>query len=333
MVLISTANNRLTMNRILKILPFLLLCAFALQVMPVGAQQQMFLQRTQQAAPPPSAGLLDPDYKGSVFAAAIDVLLYGSYTAIDDIPGSQTFGQSGQWSVAILRDFDDAIKSFTPSQVADGTANTWVQALGPSNGFIRRWYDQSVTTLNVSNLNHANQTTKANMPKLFDSVTGLILENGKAALQWDGTLGKRLDTNIFTSYAQPITRIAVAKVSSGYITDGDLRGVIGQAVTSGKYRLFSGVSLDQGTTTGNQEIWYGHFDGNTSQLYINGAGLGAGSAGTEGLNQVVIGAHVTNFPGTELDGTVQLVVAYPSDQLTNRTAISGLINTEYNNIY
>ncbi len=40
------------MNRIL---PFLLLCAFVLQVMPVGAQQQMFLQRTQQSGPPPSA--------------------------------------------------------------------------------------------------------------------------------------------------------------------------------------------------------------------------------------------------------------------------------------
>lgn len=163
----------------MKAFKILFLAVFALVSTQSAGQQQLFLNQTGGA--PPTAGLLD-QYKGAAFAAAPDVLLYSTYSATDDIAGSLTNGQVGQWSVAVFRDFDDAIKSFTPAEVADGTANTWVQELGPSDGFVRRWYDQSVTALDVSNLNHAEQSDPTKMPKLFDSITGLILENGKAAL-------------------------------------------------------------------------------------------------------------------------------------------------------
>jgi hypothetical protein len=130
-----------------------------------------------------AGGLLD-SYKGSAFAMSPDTLLYSTYSATDDISGSVTNGDPGQFSVAILRDSDNAVRSFTPAEVADGTANTWVQAGvgGAANGFVRRGYDQSVTALDVSNLNHADQDDPTKMPKLFDSSTGLVVENGKAAM-------------------------------------------------------------------------------------------------------------------------------------------------------
>jgi len=62
-----------------------------------------------------------------------DTLLYSTYSATDDVAGSTTNGDPGQWSVTVLRDSDNALRSFTPAEVADGTANTWVQAAGAAN--------------------------------------------------------------------------------------------------------------------------------------------------------------------------------------------------------
>lgn len=319
------------MNRILKILPFLLLCAFALQVMPVGAQQQMFLQRTQQSAP--TAGLLD-SYKGAAFAAAPDVLLYSTYSATDDIPGSQTNGQPGQWSVAVLRDFDDAIKSFTPSQVADGTANTWVQALGPSDGFVRRWYDQSVTAQDVSNLNHADQEDKPNMPKLFDSATGLILENGKAALDFDGT-NDRLITPSIGTVSQPTTHIGVLRFDAlnenSICIDGidpTLRQVPIFNRITGNTDMFAGNLVSYTTNDTNENLYFILFNSVNSYGAKNGVASSTIDAGTNNTSGVSIGSNQAQNSFATIK--IKTFVLFGSDQSSNRTNIETAINNEYN---
>jgi len=50
-----------------------------------------------------------------------------------------------------------------------------------TNGFVKTWYDQSGNTVD------ATQTTAANQPKIYDSSTGVLLENGKPTLSFDGT--------------------------------------------------------------------------------------------------------------------------------------------------
>ena len=50
-----------------------------------------------------------------------------------------------------------------------------------TNGFVTTWYDQS------GNGNDAEQTTAANQPKIYDSVSGVIEENGKPAVEFDGS--------------------------------------------------------------------------------------------------------------------------------------------------
>jgi hypothetical protein len=52
---------------------------------------------------------------------------------------------------------------------------------GSANGFVTIWYDQS------GNGNDASNATAAEQPKIYDASSGLITENGKAAIQFDGS--------------------------------------------------------------------------------------------------------------------------------------------------
>ena len=71
------------------------------------------------------------------------------------------------------------------------------------NGFVSKWYDQFGS-------NDATQTTATDQPKIWDASTGLVTENGKPAIDFDG-VDDYLQTSVFTASTQPITRILVAK--------------------------------------------------------------------------------------------------------------------------
>jgi hypothetical protein len=277
-------------------------------------------------------GLLD-SYKGSAFAMAPDTLLYSTYSATDDISGSVTNSDTGQFSVAILRDSDNAVRSFTPAEVADGTANTWVQAGvgGAANGFVRRGYDQSVTALDVSNLNHADQDSTPAMPKLFDSSTGLILENGKAALDFDG-----VNDSLVTSYSvsQPITGISVFSTrvtsSSAMAVFGGSNGNsrishIRSGTNFGSYfgalNLISSTGIDT-----NQHLHFVVINGTNSSYFYDGVNTDNGNAGSLDLINLSIGVGAI----TSYDGLGQFFAVYPANQSTNRNAIETAINNEYN---
>jgi len=57
-----------------------------------------------------------------------------------------------------------------------------------TNGFVATWYDQS------GNANDATQTTTSAQPKIYDSVTGVVTENGKPMIQTASQ--KYLNTNV-----------------------------------------------------------------------------------------------------------------------------------------
>jgi hypothetical protein len=299
--------------------------------------------------PSSATGLLD-SYKGSAFAMSPDTLLYGSYSATDDISGSVTNGDPGQFSVAILRDSDNAVRSFTPAEVADGTANTWVQAGvgGAANGFVRRGYDQSVTALNVSNLNHGDQTAPSDMPKLFDSSTGLILENGKAAVDYSS--GSFLDFNQPVSGSTSHSFIFVAKTNDAataptlgntVLDINSSTGGSGEAMRNcleSKYAVrVSGVT-QANYTINVQSLFFQEFSGvrvddiqvwqNNTELTMssNATSFDIAENGTARIGQASESSAV-------LDAVLQLLVFWTPSQVSNRSDIQSIINTEYNNIY
>lgn len=315
----------------IKAFKILFLALFALVSTQSAGQQQLFLNQTGGA--PPTAGLLD-QYKGAAFAAAPDVLLYSTYSATDDITGSLTNGQPGQWSVAVFRDFDDSIKSFTPAEVADGTANTWVQELGPSDGFVRRWYDQSVTALDVSNLNHADQSDPTKMPKLFDSATGLILVNGKAAMEINGNF-LQIETDVFAGKYPDIT--IVGGIDS-YSNNGAMAfsaivgplywqfGPLTKFYVQGASNSGTGIAVDDGL----RRLMNLHADASAQYVRYNGIQY-SHSVGVKTITAGIKTYRIFSYPvvGWDWLGICQLYLIYADNQDTNRSGIETAINNEY----
>ncbi|WP_282780330.1 hypothetical protein [Phaeodactylibacter xiamenensis] len=320
----------------MKAFKILFLALFALVSTQSAGQQQLFLNQTGGA--PPTAGLLD-QYKGAAFAAAPDVLLYSTYSATDDIAGSLTNGQVGQWSVAVFRDFDDAIKSFTPAEVADGTANTWVQELGPSDGFVTRFYDQSVTALDVSNLNHADQSDPTKMPKLFDSSTGLVVENGKAALLFSGNQWLK---SVFASSISPVSGFLVVNHIPGTFALDDNDEINNNslvALSNTQIRLWSGTTSVQACFSDipaglidNQVLSSFISNGASSKLRTNAQyeGVPSDASGTvRTMSGCTLGAAGTNVAALN-GGNIALCVLYGSNKTSDLAAIETAINNEYN---
>jgi surface protein len=277
------------------------------------------------AALPSPTGLLD-DYKGSAFAMSPDTLLYSTYSAVDDITNSETFGVEDQWSVAILRDSDDAIRSFTPTQITDGTALTWVNELGAANGFVRRGYDQSVTALNVSNLNHADQESTPAMPKLFDSSTGLILENGKAAIEFDGvdddlTLSSEISTD--THY---MSMVAANTTKGRTLGDTTYAHFLESGATDNRYRI-DGTIYNLGTRIfQTQELGTWSRVTTSSEFFQDGTSINSATVVAGDYKFKVIGSTNNDVHS---DGLIQELIIFDSDQSSNRSGIETAINTEY----
>ena len=188
------------------------------------------------------------------------------------------------------------------------------------NGFVTKWYDQS------GNANNATQSLALDQPQIVSSGS-VILENGKPAIKF---LANKLETGIFTLSAQPITRIVVVKPNNTNqmsFMDGSStnRGRIGFDVQN---VLFAGSAMNVGTKQAIYQLFYGLFDGASSEIIRNAVLLGTGNPGSQGLDQVILGSHPSNRL-VDLDGTMQEAIVYPSNQNTNRTGIETNINDFY----
>ena len=206
-----------------------------------------------------------------------------------------------------------------------------------TDGFVKTWYDQS------GNANDATQTTAANQPKIYDSVTGVVTENGKPAVSFDG--GDNLPVS-GTIYASPAT-VPTKTMSSVMTIDSGADDILlnfndGTTIISYSYNRSSSNALqvrsyDGSTivdksatvTTGQQFGTFSEHNLSTAStnLYFNstlatGTSAGRGDFATQGLSVpfASIGSMI---------GTMQEIVFFDSDQSSNRTGIESNINTFY----
>jgi len=222
--------------------------------------------------------------------------------------------------VRVRRDNDNAEQDFTATEVSDGTLAAWVGA--GNNGFVRTWYDQS------ENGRHAAQNVNASQPKVVDN-GAVILENGKVALDFDGT-SHWLVSNFGSTTSIPTTTTAVfnKRVSSvSVIYDG----YSVQSILYDNIRFANG-SLVSGTSIGinEQHLSFALYNGASSSLYIDSQLNASGNAGSNGVDGITIG-NIRNdlLPNYKLNGTVQEIIMYFSNQSTNRAAIEANINAHY----
>jgi len=229
--------------------------------------------------------------------------------------------------VKVRRSGDDAELDFTASEVSGGTLAAWVVAGGGTeDGFVTTWYDQS------GNGNNATQATAANQPKIVSSGT-LVTENGKAALDFDGTDDFLRDS--FT-IGNPATLFVIAQAPSlnKFIIDTGVGVNINSLWTTtsaDQIRWLNGSGIIVSYTHGTQALFSGVSNGSSSSISVNGS-ITTGTLGTTAMDGVSIGVAGNDNIATHLDGTIQEIIIYASDQSANLTGIEDNIN-DYYNIY
>ena len=189
-----------------------------------------------------------------------------------------------------------------------------------------KWYDQS------GNTNTAAQTVTGSMPKIYDGTTGVVTEGGKPAVEFDGS-NDFVATSDFTAEAQPFyLSLVTAPDSTGLSRFIDTNGTVTNnriniTLNGSQYEMNAGNSITGGTTTTTQQLLTADFDTTSSFLYKDGAQIISGDAGTRNIDGLKIGANKNGIQ--VLNGTMQEIVFYASDQSSNRTGIESNVNTFY----
>jgi len=197
---------------------------------------------------------------------------------------------------------------------------------GSSDGFVSKWYDQS------GNTNTAAQTTTSNMPKIYDGTNGVILENGKPAVEGDSndsltftsiTFSDLCFVNVSTiSYNAPVGDAPYGGASGNF-------GAYGLNSTSLRWR-FSGSTTDftiPVQTNGTQYLAFANRLSNSLQVSFQGNVLATKTNGASTAISLLLDG---NGGGLGLLGTAQEFIFYNSDQSSNRTGIETNVNTFYN---
>jgi hypothetical protein len=198
-----------------------------------------------------------------------------------------------------------------------------------TNGFIRTWYDQS------GNANDATQATTANQPKIYDSSTGVELENAMPTLTLDGT--NDLFAMPFTQGANSAFLIVVVAAPASVPnaqTFVDFRDAnddgIRLTITSAGSALCSTNAADAFQSyTLTQQIFTGEYDGTNLTTYVNGSGgTPVSGSSTNATTNGTVGAR--NYAtGEFFNGTLQEIIVYFSDESANRAGIESNISTYY----
>jgi hypothetical protein len=187
-----------------------------------------------------------------------------------------------------------------------------------TDGFVRTWYDQAGS-------NDATQTTTTMQPKIYDSSTGVLTENGKPIVE--GVSNAGLDVSL--SVTQPFTIEAVS--GSSHATVGVVCGDgarIYQGLTS---YLFAGSFLNAGINTDQvQSAFFAEYNSASSKISVHTASnsnLVSGDAGTSTsitclLNRTTSRANQTSLHEFVLWDTGQ-------DTAGNRLGIETNINDFY----
>ena len=223
--------------------------------------------------------------------------------------------------IRVRRDNDDAEQDigFSGNNLDESALTTFV---GANNAYVTTWYDQS------GNGDNLTQATSTNQPQIVSSGT-VIKTNTIASMNF--ITDDYLQTATLSSAAQPNSFFTVFKRDSTAATDrifdgldGDNRQVFGG--TTGYQQFAGGTSLVAGTTDLNQRLASVFFN-TTDQFYINTSLIGSGDSGPDPATGLTVGDGYNLV--APFRGDIQLLVMYNSDQLSNRAAISTVINDVY----
>lgn len=194
------------------------------------------------------------------------------------------------------------------------------------DAFVTTWYDQS------GNGNHATQTTATYQPKIV-SDGALVTENGKAAIEFDGT--DDYLRNAALSIVQPIWTFSVVSFANT-----NLQRVYDTDNVAERSNLnldsTNGINITSGSPLASLELPANNIDyiltcvhnSSSSAIYVDSILKKTGDAGTNGMDTLRIGANITG--SQNLNGTCQELIIYDSDQSDYRQGIETNTALYYN---
>lgn len=250
--------------------------------------------------------------------------IFGNHALYIGARGASAFFYEGTIQELIIYPSDQS----SNRELIETNVNHYYSIYSQTNdGFVTTWYDQS------GNGNHATQATAASQPKIV-SAGSLVVENGKAALDFDGS-----DDELIGSVS-PFTQCYLAVVTKlkqlnelNFCVIGSFSSGSGSAFgvreTSKLYNYDLSTSLvsSAGQVTVPETILFSSSaDSANVFLYKNGIEVSSVSAAPPTNDDVIIGSNgsVANF-----SILCQEFVLYPSDQSTKRQQIESNINTHY----
>jgi len=216
---------------------------------------------------------------------------------------------------------------FTATEVADGTLTAWVGA--GNDGFVHTWYDQSTSA------NNAVQATDASQPRIVNA----------GALEKDPAVGGKpaivfgAATNVSLAPAAPITTASACAfffVTRHVNSAGSWSWIVGE--NSGQAGFF--IGKQSGTSVANVER-FGNLAGtNIAQKAVSYWQLGTGITRYQINSQAAtlsdwtvssawrIGIRQSNSTEGWV-GPIQEVIYFPSNQVSNSSAIIANLNLYY----
>ena len=203
---------------------------------------------------------------------------------------------------------------------------------GTDNGYVTTFYDQS------GNGNNATNSTESEQPLVVSGGT-LVTENGKAAIQFDGSddyLAKIATLTINGDHM--ISAVHTPAGGGGYLFSlgyNDPESVL-LWINSTNYSRYwlnsSGDQLNSGESVAGQRITTGEMSSGSQTLYIDGSQNSTKSTTYSGgdVPDITIGYAVQRAQGSNfLVGKVQELIFFNSDQSSNRTGMETNINDHF----
>lgn len=290
-----------------------------------------------------------PNIIGPKVGVGVSVLDDGAGLLLDTYTASYAYSMRlltethrGGLSVRLRRDSDNAESNFgydsndewSPSATelsGSQTASAWGSA---ASTFVVQWADQVGGQTVAQNL--AQRQPRASNAGTFHQ------SGGKYALEFD-YIGHTDDTYLvnnssLVAMAQPMTHIAVVDWEG---TSGNPGAVVGwdnaqayipiSASTVGNQLNSAGVNLAHAITftMPKKAIMYSMANGTSSEVTSNNETITVGDAGTNGGGSSVFGIGARTGGNRGVDGFIQEVIGFNTDESGNWTAIRDDINAHY----
>ena len=255
-----------------------------------------------------------------------------------------TFTANGTYTDTLTATADGTHLMYADGNTGSYTISDFEIVSHSSSGFVKTWYDQSVTTEagDTATGNHAVQTTAAEQP-LIVSAGALVADNG---IDFDGSTSSRSlvapsvsgltgSLSIFSTSVKGNSSGNTVSLSKS--TDNAKYFSIKENLTTSTANPRNSTNISvSASVSGSDRLTFGVTTGETSfgvgalggTLVTSTSDYGS-DFGSGNLDQIAIGLLRTVSPTGFFDGRIREIIVYTSDQTDNRGAIEANIGEAY----